>query len=668
MKVKSTTPWRFSQQSGNLSFRRGIGSDSPKGRDTNSQVCWMLWGNDTNKSIWGPFKRIPDVRKFKVELNGHDELFGKHGIKKRNPPKFRFEKLGNSVLNRYMEHALSRMQNADEKTYWRIADHLVQRSNIYLIICLNHVFPNWHRKHSMAYILAILRSVRKLCKERKPFANISRVYIEKPKGGWRPLGVPKAEWRLYLHMLNQILVYRYDGIISNNQHGFRPGRGTLTAWRSILKRLDAPTIYEYDYKGFFDSIKYSEVLSWLVEKGLPREWNILLQQICKSVVKLQEEDKIPEPDRSIRTDIYGNILPAYLNKPGAPPEQLHPGKTQEEMITEMRNHEIMGEDMATMSDQFVRLNYETVYIKYLEYKRAIYLSLIDWEKSQILKQAKKAVEVGEKLNVETLASYEAGKTLLQGKEDTVWSKSQLDLLSKVWDWKDKGVPQGAAISPFLSIMALAMVDSDPSAKPGELMRYADDFVRFTRNTGERDLLELNATEKRLGLSYNEDKCGFVKKDGVWLKPLKFLGLTYDGTTDKLKASTRKGAELVFDKQDLVMAVKARERQTAISTSPGDVKSTEGSAFSWREFVTSSISGFIQSRLYSDSWNAEEITQNFELTYVRSSWVHSYLARPDKGRERLDVFNSSSFACYHLARILRKGHITERRGAKDIKEL
>jgi hypothetical protein len=48
-----------------------------------------------------------------------------------------------------------------------------------------------------------------------------------------------------------------------------------------------------------------------------------------------------------------------------------------------------------------------------------------------------------------------------------------------------------------------------------------------------------------------------------MKPLKFLGLEYDGKT--LKANTRKGSKLVFDKEDLVIALRDRE----IETSPGN---------------------------------------------------------------------------------------------------
>jgi hypothetical protein len=39
----------------------------------------------------------------------------------------------------------------------------------------------------------------------------------------------------------------------------------------------------------------------------------------------------------------------------------------------------------------------------------------------------------------------------------------------------------------------------------------------------------------------------IKARGKWLRPLRFLGLEYNGATNKLKARTKKGAELEFDK-------------------------------------------------------------------------------------------------------------------------
>lgn len=43
----------------------------------------------------------------------------------------------------------------------------------------------------------------------------------------------------------------------------------------------------------------------------------------------------------------------------------------------------------------------------------------------------------------------------------------------------------------------------------------------------------------------------MRENWKWRKPLKFLGLEYDGATKTLRASTREGATIKFDKQGLV---------------------------------------------------------------------------------------------------------------------
>jgi hypothetical protein len=42
----------------------------------------------------------------------------------------------------------------------------------------------------------------------------------------------------------------------------------------------------------------------------------------------------------------------------------------------------------------------------------------------------------------------------------------------------------------------------------------------------------------LGIRMHPDKSGWVKRDGKWLKPLKFLGMIYDGEKDEWRADTR----------------------------------------------------------------------------------------------------------------------------------
>ena len=81
--------------------------------------------------------------------------------------------------------------------------------------------------------------------------NYKIVEIPKGNGEMRPLGVPTPAWRIYLHGLNNILTVWLSLYIPDSQHGFYPGRGTGTAWKTILSEvLASPNIYEFDLRKF----------------------------------------------------------------------------------------------------------------------------------------------------------------------------------------------------------------------------------------------------------------------------------------------------------------------------------------------------------------------------------------------------------------------------------
>jgi len=124
----------------------------------------------------------------------------------------------------------------------------------------------------------------------------------------------------------------------------------------------------------------------------------------------------------------------------------------------------------------------------------------------------------------------------------------------------QGLPQGSSLSPLLSSFVLAKINemgiaSGPSP---EFIFYADDgliYSDWSYSKLEKYILTFLVPKyAQWGIKFNLEKSGWVKQDGQWETPLKFLGLTYDatGSTAVLKASTRKGATLVFDKGEALI--------------------------------------------------------------------------------------------------------------------
>jgi hypothetical protein len=176
--------------------------------------------------------------------------------------------------------------------------------------------------------------------------------------------------------------------------------------------------------------------------------------------------------------------------------------------------------------------------------------------------------------------------------------------------KHVGVAQGAPTSPLLSMLIL----NTAFAKfRGKLSMYADDgYLYFD----DDDMLENEDFEvfKQFGIIFNKEKSGFVKRGGVWLKPFRFLGLEFNGNSCLLRAKTRKGSELIYDKQQLVDLI--RERDLILKYGYNHDRQIEQTSFS--ALVSSSVYGLIQSRLYTGNWTLENIEQDFRMKFIRGS--------------------------------------------------
>lgn len=488
---------------------------------------------------WKSIKWLPNVREFKIEVGVLDKLFMKHNVLKKTKAILAFKPHVNKSKNRYILHQFKRMDESlrhqKYELYFTIAKRLITKSTIFMTMAIQHIFTGWYKNKNLKEIFTTAVKVRKLASLTFPKIEFSRVYIAKPGkefafGSVRPLGVPKPEWRVYLHMWSVILSFFMEATqsIDKAQHGFRPTRGTVSAWKEVIKNvLPSKNIYELDFKGYFDSIKLSKIGEKLINVGIPKE-------VVEMLIEMHEA---------------GAELP----------------------------DELMMDESAAQVKNFISKN--------------------SW--------------------------------------GIMYNKSEYNI---------KGVPQGSPTSPLLSTLILTQ---DLFKEFGKALFYADDVLLY-------DVIkEPYCTEemKELGLSIENKKSGWIRKDGAWLKQLKFLGLSYNGLSNRLEAKTavrkegQTASTLTFDKTDLINALAVRKAKDTRNkyTDTNDMGN-------WMNLITSGAMGFVMSRLYGDNWNPERV-EPIEERIHKKSWTASKILKAiitKRYKIELNLYNESSFAVEWLA--------------------
>jgi hypothetical protein len=127
-------------------------------------------------------------------------------------------------------------------------------------------------------------------------------------------------------------------------------------------------------------------------------------------------------------------------------------------------------------------------------------------------------------------------------------------------WRNRGFPQGGSLSPLLSILPIILLDESDVKS----VSYCDDGI--VHGEESRDLLKILQEifdSNQAGVIVHPEKSGWVRKDGIWLKKLKFVGLLYDPFEDRLSACTRKGSVLPMELDEVGLLSKEADTFTEI---------------------------------------------------------------------------------------------------------
>ncbi|MED3575974.1 group II intron reverse transcriptase/maturase [Cytobacillus praedii] len=165
-------------------------------------------------------------------------------------------------------------------------------------------FQNWNEDKFVRFIQKRLENYQPM--------KVRRVFIPKPNGDKRPIGIPSMSDRIIQQAFKQVLEPICEARFYNHSYGFRPLRSThhaLSRVNSLINLSQLHYAIDVDIKGFFDNVNHTLLLKQLWNLGIQdRKVLRLIGKMLKAEIDGEGKPTKGTPQGGILSPLLSNVV------------------------------------------------------------------------------------------------------------------------------------------------------------------------------------------------------------------------------------------------------------------------------------------------------------------------------------------------------------------------